>query len=356
MVFVAKQILQTLFSPQRLNLVERLNSKKYCSSLASIPQITEKMNYLFSNEQKRQLEDVGRIEKISVDVSAPPENVTLVMNNEISTPSDCCKHISEGLCQQAALALINDKILWDMHRPLPGNCNVKFLTFKDDNPYNLNKVFWRTGSFVLGAVLSKAFKDTVTLHLHSFPPPYFKSGSFIYDVFMNVADWKPSPEELRILTAEFLSFVRENHKIERLRVKKAIAAEIFEDNPFKAAQIPQICAEAEDHSITLYRVGDHIDISVGPMVADTSFFGRCAVTAVHPISPNGLFRFQAVALPKGIMLNSFAFQIVTRRAEKLNEADLPEQPPEPYAEWINNRMPPNNSLTNVPKSIYEQHL
>lgn len=62
---------------------------------------------------------------------------------------------------------------------------------------------------------------------------------------MNVADWKPSPEELRILTTEFLSFVRENHKIERLRVKKAIAAEIFEDNPFKAAQIPQICAEAE---------------------------------------------------------------------------------------------------------------
>lgn len=43
------------------------------------------------------------------------------------------------------------------------------------------------------------------------------------------------------------------------------------------------------------------------MVADTSFFGRCAVTAVHQISPNGLFRFQAVALPKGIMVGFFYF-------------------------------------------------
>lgn len=77
--------------------------------MASIPQITEKMNYLFSNEQKRQLEDVGRVEKISVDVSGPPENVTLVMNNEISTPSDCCKRkfrIETIVVQSTEMALV----------------------------------------------------------------------------------------------------------------------------------------------------------------------------------------------------------------------------------------------------------
>lgn len=86
----------------------------------------------------------------------------------------CDLDISLGLCQNAALALIDEKTLWDMHRPLPGNCSVQFLTFNDKNPYNLNKAFWRTGSFLLGAVISKSFKNDITVHLHSFPPPFSK--------------------------------------------------------------------------------------------------------------------------------------------------------------------------------------
>jgi len=33
-------------------------------------------------------------------------------------------------------------------------------------------------------------------------------------------------------------------------------------------------------TVVLYRVGDHIDLSRGPMVGDTSFVGKCTVTAV----------------------------------------------------------------------------
>jgi len=33
--------------------------------------------------------------------------------------------------------------------------------------------------------------------------------------------------------------------------------------------------------VTLYRVGDHVDISGGPMIGDTSFLGRrCSIVAV----------------------------------------------------------------------------
>lgn len=58
-------------------------------------------------------------------------------------------------------------------------------------------------------------------------------------------DWKVTADELRILSAEFLTFVQKNHKIERLKVTKSIAAEMFEDNPCKSAQIPSIAANAE---------------------------------------------------------------------------------------------------------------
>lgn len=38
-----------------------------------------------------------------------------------------------------------------------------------------------------------------------------------------------------------------------------------------------------DNKIVLYRIGDHIDISRGPMVGNTSFLGRCTVSAVSLI-------------------------------------------------------------------------
>lgn len=75
------------------------------------------------------------------------------------------------MCQKSALAVVNDNILWDMHRPLPGNCSIKFLTFNDKDPYSLNKTFWRTGSFILGAVILRVFKENIPVYLHSFPPP-----------------------------------------------------------------------------------------------------------------------------------------------------------------------------------------
>ena len=53
-------------------------------------------------------------------------------------------------------------------------------------------------------------------------------------------DWQPTTNELRILSAEMVTFARENHKFERLVVSKDLAFEIFEGNEFKQSQIPNI--------------------------------------------------------------------------------------------------------------------
>ena len=58
-----------------------------------------------------------------------------------------------------------------MHRPLTKSCQLKLVTFRDRDPREVNKVFWRSCSIILGGVISNAFKDNVSATLHSFPPP-----------------------------------------------------------------------------------------------------------------------------------------------------------------------------------------
>lgn len=88
------------------------------------------------------------------------------MNKNMSTPSDCALHISEGIHESAALALV-DGVPWDMHRPLIQDCKVQLLTMqmpKDSSA--LNPAFWRTCSFLLGAMVESSFKDSIQLYLH----------------------------------------------------------------------------------------------------------------------------------------------------------------------------------------------
>jgi hypothetical protein len=59
------------------------------------------------------------------------------------------------------------------------------------------------------------------------------------------------------------------------------------------------------------------------MMSNTGLIGRASVTAVHKLVDgpvDNLYRFQGIALPKGIQLNHFAYSILENRAKKLNTA------------------------------------
>lgn len=122
---------------------------------------------------------------------------------------------------------------------------------------------------------------------------------------------------MRVLSVEMIKILQKNLPIEYLNVSKDLAQEIFNESRHKHSQIPNIAEHNED-MVTLYRVGNHIDISKGPMIADTSQVGRCTVAAVHKLNVPGvnLYRFQGVALPQQIRLNHFAYSILEDRAKK----------------------------------------
>lgn len=228
--------------------------------------------------------------------------------------------ISEAKCQTSVVALLDNKQLWDMHRPLQNACTLQLLTFRMKDPTAVNNIFWRSCSFLLGAVMQKTFKESAGLFLHSFPRPIVKSGSFIHDIALNDPNWTPSDHDMHTLGIEMIKLASQNLKIERLEVSHEIALEMFRDNPFKREQLPSI-SNSRNGIVTLYRVGDHIDISRGQMVGSSGFLSRVNIASAHKISTAddscNLYRVQGVALPTGIQMGFFAFSILVERAKKL---------------------------------------
>ena len=249
------------------------------------------------------------------------------MNKHLSTPYDVARHISEGIAKMSALAVVNG-VSWDMHKPLVEDCEIHLSTMKTPHDRSVNNAFWRSCSLMLGAVAETAFRDDIQVQLHSFLSPNIKSGSFFYDVELGLKDWEPTNAEMKAISAIFVKLTRENLLFERLVTNPRVALEIFKDNPHKTKQIPGI-ASANDDNIVLYRIGDHVDISKGPMIGNTGLIGRTTIAAIHKIqSEDGvdLRRFQGVAIPNGIIVNHFTYGILEERAKKLNEtAWIPQQ-------------------------------
>lgn len=218
------------------------------------------------------------------------------------------------------IALVDNKVLWDMHRPLKDSCTLQLLNFRMKDPYAVNKVFWRSCSFLLGAVMQRTFKENAGLFLHSFPYPNVRSGSFVHDIALNESNWQPSEKDFHTFTVELVKLAAEAKRFERLEVTHDIALEMFRDNPFKREQLPNI-SNKNNGVVTLYRVAEHIDISKGPMISSTDFFQRFKVASVHKISNAedscNLYRVQGVALPSGFSVSAFAFNALVERAKKL---------------------------------------
>lgn len=288
--------------------------------LSTKEEARRRRNEIFDKETKRIRSATGRIEKIQVKYISPQEEILLVMNKNLSTPHHCAKHISEGVTTSSALASV-DGAPWDMHKPLTSDCELKLFSMRTPTIPAVNTSFWRSCSFLLGAVIDKAFKSDVKVHLHSFPWPNIRSGSFIYDAELGLANWTPTDSEKRALSALFVKLINSSLPFERLETTEDVVLAMFEDNPHKSNQIPNI-AKRNNGRLLLYRVGDHIDISKGPMIANTDQIGRCTISAIHQVQTEDkkLYRFQGVALPSGIIINYFAYNILENRAKKLNNA------------------------------------
>lgn len=80
-----------------------------------------------------------------------------------------------------------------------------------------------------------------------------RSGSFVYDVVIpSLPNWKPSIDELRILSAEMIKLSSQNLIVERLSVNEELACKIFESNKYKLEQIPAMSDQSLGNCISFF--------------------------------------------------------------------------------------------------------
>ncbi len=142
--------------------------------------------------------------------------------------------------------------LWDLFRPLIGDCKIEFCTFKEGK-----NTFWHSSAHILGAALENIYCNKLCIG------PALEEG-FYYDSYMgdNVIE---SNVDYAIIEEEAKKVSHNNNPFQRLTMSKKEALEIFKDNPFK---IQLISSKIPDDGLTsAYKYGTFIDLCLGPHIS-----------------------------------------------------------------------------------------
>lgn len=304
-------------------LQRRLASSAAAARLSSA-ELRSLRSALFSKEQARQRSLYPRTEKIEVTVQGPGlQGTLLVMNRGASTPYSCTRHLTEWHMKSSALALVDGQP-WHMHRPLTRSCDLTLLTFKDEDPQIVNQAYWRSCAALLGHVLDGAFKDEFSVELLKLPEVPVTAGAFCCDLVLDsrLDSWTPTEENLRSLTRDALQMVHKDQAWEPLEVSLSVALEIFSHSRCKQEEIEEKAAQSQNGTVSLYRCGDHVTVSGGPLVSSTGLVSQYEVVSVHTLGESewGVRRrAQGLSLPLNLTAHHKAWKMLRKRAERLVE-------------------------------------
>lgn len=86
-------------------------------------------------------------------------------------------------------------------------------------------------------------------------------------------------------------------------------------------QVATTLTDQNEHrkDITVYKLGDFVDLSNGPMIGDTSQMGRFTITNIYDIESvkNGtLQRIQGISVPSQLQLHSWTYDLLVERASR----------------------------------------
>jgi threonyl-tRNA synthetase len=159
--------------------------------------------------------------------------------------------------------------LWDLLRPIEGDCSIRFYTFEDKEGQS---VFWHSSAHILGQVLEQEVGSQLTVG----PPIELgPKGSFFYDCYMGSEAITGS--DYKGFEAAANKVIKGKQRFERLVLTKDEALELFQDNPFKMVTIR---SKVPDGGLTsAYRNGNLIDLCLGPHVPSTDKIKAFEITS-----------------------------------------------------------------------------
>ncbi|NWX84941.1 SYTC2 ligase, partial [Nothoprocta pentlandii] len=170
-----------------------------------------------------------------------------------TTPYQLALGISQGLASNAVIAKVNGE-LWDLDRPLEGDCALELLMFDNEEA---QAVYWHSSAHILGEAMESYFGGCLC-----YGPPI--ENGFYYDMY--IEDRGVSSSEFPVLENCCKNIIKEKQPFERLEVKKEILLDMFKYNKFKCRILNE---KVDTPTTTIYRCGPLIDLCRGPHVRHT---------------------------------------------------------------------------------------
>ncbi|TRZ21434.1 hypothetical protein HGM15179_005655 [Zosterops borbonicus] len=170
-----------------------------------------------------------------------------------TTPYQLAVGISQALASNAVIAKVNGE-LWDLDRPLEGDCTLELLTFDNEEA---KTVYWHSSAHILGEAMEGYFGGCLC-----YGPPI--ENGFHYDMY--IENRSVSSTEFPLLENRCKNIIKEKQVFERLEVKKEILLDMFKYNKFKCRILNE---KVKTPTTTVYRCGPLIDLCRGPHVRHT---------------------------------------------------------------------------------------
>ncbi|CAH8330809.1 unnamed protein product [Eruca vesicaria subsp. sativa] len=211
---------------------------------------------LFEQIQAIQIEKLKSLPHDPIKVTLPDGNVKEGKRWE-TTPMDIAAEISKGLANSALISAVNDE-LWDMSRPLEGDCKLELFKFDSDKGRD---TLWHSSAHILGQAIEQEYGCKLCIG-----PCTTRGEGFYYDACYD--DLTLNDTHFPNIEAGAVKAAKEAQPFERIEVTKDQAIEMFSDNKFKVEIIKDLPA---DKTITVYRCGPLVDLCRGPHIPNTSF-------------------------------------------------------------------------------------
>ena len=243
-----------------------------------------------------------------------PDGKTITAETGEST-YDVAARIGAGLARAAVggkVAQNGDSEIYDLHRPLPGDCRLWVLTASDDNPDSL-WILRHSAAHVMAEAICKLFPDTKLVY----GPPV--EDGFYYDIDL---DRSITPEDFESIEQEMGRIIKEDRPFTRYDLDRAEALKRLEaeGNRYKVDN----ALRAEGDTLSFYatgEVGTHFeDLCRGPHIPSTGRIGAFKVRQVSgshyrgDINEQALQRVYGMAFYKKASLAAYLEQLEQAKA------------------------------------------
>ena len=164
------------------------------------------------------------------------------------------RSISEGLARNTLGAVVNGEIR-GLQEKVQEDSEVRFVDF---NTAEGRSIFWHTSAHLMALAVQRLWPDVK-----------FAIGPAIDDGFYYDFDTEHrfTPEDLEKIEAEMKRIIKEGYEVNRIEISKADAIARFEPMG-EIYKVELIEALPDDEVITLYQIGDFVDLCRGPHLMD----------------------------------------------------------------------------------------